>query len=125
MSFMVGTLFGERDYYKAVTEGFVKLPELLVSEQSMNVHLLIRIFEDYEKSPSSAKDKLKRIIAMKYTHKDRFKGIWGESTGDESQLYLTNKAIEDFLIEYPLPQCKEAPSSELLECNLDNYLNFE
>ena len=84
--FVFGLLYGERNYYKSVTEGFVKISELLISDQSRHVHLLIRTFDNYESSTFEAKEELKKLIAMKYTRKERFKGVFGGSYGGESEL---------------------------------------
>ena len=108
-----------------MTKGFATISDLVESEKSLHVGTLIRFYKKYEDSPVKAKEELKRLIAMKYVRKERFKNAFGESYGTEDELYITNKNIEEFLMENPISDCVNYPKNSLLKCNLDNFLPTE
>ena len=123
--FVQGYLLGEKAHYKSMIDELLVTQDMYVSDQSMEVNLLTRIYKNYESSPSMAKEELKRYIAMKYTKKEQFKYFDSAPFTAESGIYQTNKDIEDFLRMYPLNQCKDLPQNEAVKCSIDNYLNFD
>lgn len=124
-SFLAGTLFADKQYYKSVTEGFVKISETLTSNLAYDSFALIRFYKKNEESPGEAKEYLKRIILMKYTHEDRFVSVFGQRIGGEDSLYTTNLEIKEFILNHPLNECKSVEEEKLFECNLENILPKE
>ncbi|WCN07796.1 hypothetical protein [Marinomonas mediterranea] len=95
-----------------------------VSNDVSDIRMLQAVFEAYEESPEIGREKTKRFIAIQYQGDKRIRGLLGEDYGPNNMIYMKNSAIEKFLLEHPLLECKDVKAAENLDCNLSNIFNY-
>mgnify|MGYP003386393629 CR=1 FL=1 len=111
--------------FQGVSEALVAFGDMHHLDKYLSVSQQISIYKAYEESTNKGREFQKHILAILYDESTATRLMIENMESIESDLFLTNKLIAEFLTEDPLAPCGDVPTEERLECNLRNKLLFD